>query len=121
VGITASAGSAVTGCTASTNTSDGIVVDNLTSVQGNTCQGNGAGGGNGAGVHATGRANRIDSNMTATNDRGVDVDAGGNLIVRNDATNNTTNFDIVAGNTNANVETPGANFVLTRPWANLAH
>jgi hypothetical protein len=121
VGIIASVGSAVTGCTASTNTSDGIVVDNLSTVQGNTCQGNGAGAGDGAGVHATGRANRLDGNMTASNDRGVDVDAGGNLVVRNDATNNITNFDIVPGNTNANVESPGANFILTRPWANLVH
>ncbi|HEU0208170.1 MAG TPA: right-handed parallel beta-helix repeat-containing protein [Candidatus Udaeobacter sp.] len=121
VGIIASVGSAVTGCTASANTGDGIVVDNLSSVQGNTCQGNGVGGGNGAGVHVTGRANRVDGNMTASNDRGVDVDAGGNFVVRNDATNNTTNFDIVPGNTNANVETPGANFVLTRPWANFTH
>ena len=31
------------------------------------------------------------------------------------------NYDVVAGNTNANVETPGANFVLTRPWANFIH
>jgi hypothetical protein len=121
VGIIASVGSAVTGCTASTNTSDGIVVDNLSSVHGNTCQGNGAGTGDGAGVHATGRSNRIDGNMTASNDRGVDVDAGGNLVVRNDATNNTVNYDVVAGNTNANVESPGANFVITRPWANFRH
>jgi len=93
-------------------------VNNLTLVQGNNCQGNGASSVDGAGIHATGRANRIDNNMTATNDRGVDVDSTGDLIMRNDATNNATNFDISAGKTNANVETPGANFVLTRPWAN---
>jgi hypothetical protein len=59
--------------------------------------------------------------MATTNPRGIDVDAGGNLIVRNDSSNNTTNYDIAAGNINANVETPGANFVLTRPWANFIH
>ena len=121
VGIFASAGSAVSGCTASANTADGIQVDNLSRVEGNTCQGNGASGGDGAGVHATGRINRIDGNMTTQNDRGIDIDAGGNLIVRNDSSNNTTNYDIVAGNPNANIETPGANFVLTRPWANFIH
>ena len=121
IGIIASAGSAVTGCTASSNTGDGIQVDNLARVEGNTCQGNGAGGGDGAGVHATGRINRIDGNMSTQNDRGIDIDAGGNFVVRNDASNNTTNYDVVAGNTNANVETPGANFVLTRPWANFIH
>src|SRR5437016_9597956 len=78
-------------------------------------------GGDGAGVHATGRINRIDGNMSTQNDRGIDIDAGGNFVVRNDASNNTTNYDVVAGNTNANVETPGANFVLTRPWANFIH
>jgi hypothetical protein len=121
VGIIASVGSAVTGCTVSGNTADGIQVDNLARVEGNTCQGNGAGGGDGAGVHATGRINRIDGNMSTQNDRGIDIDAGGNFVVRNDSSNNTTNYDVVAGNTNANVETPGANFVLTRPWANFIH
>ncbi|HEY2714455.1 MAG TPA: right-handed parallel beta-helix repeat-containing protein [Chthoniobacterales bacterium] len=121
VGILASAGSAVTACTASANTADGIQVDNLSRVEDNTCQGNGASGGDGAGVHATGRINRIDGNMTTQNDRGVDIDAGGNLVVRNDASLNGTNFDIAAGNTNANVESPGPNFILTRPWANFIH
>ena len=75
----------------------------------------------GAGIHVTGRANRIDGNTVTRNDRGIDVDAGGNLVVRNDASLNTTNYDIVAGNTNANVESPGSNFLLDRPWANFRH
>lgn len=121
VGIFASVGSAVTGCTASANTTDGIQVDSRCRLEKNICQGNGATTGNGAGIHVTGRGSCIDGNTTLSNSRGIDIDAGGNLVVRNDATNNTTNFDIVAGNTNANVESPGANFVLTRPWANFAH
>jgi len=120
-GIIVSVGSAVTGCTASANTGDGIQVDNLSRLEGNTCQGNGAGTADGAGVHVTGRANRIDGNTVLSNDRGIDVDAGGNLVVRNDASLNATNFDIVAGNTNANVESPGPNFLLDRPWANFRH
>jgi parallel beta-helix repeat protein len=120
-GISASIGSAVTGCTASANTGDGIQVDNLSRVEGNTCQGNGAGTADGAGVHVTGRANRIDGNTVLSNDRGIDVDGGGNLVVRNDASLNATNYDIVAGNTNANVESPGPNFLLDRPWANFRH
>jgi parallel beta-helix repeat protein len=120
-GIFVSVGSAVTGCTASANTGDGIEVDNLSRVEGNTCQGNGVGTADGAGVHVTGRANRIDGNTAFSNDRGIDVDAGGNLIVRNDASLNTTNYDIVGGNPNANIETPGPNFILTRPWANFIH
>jgi parallel beta-helix repeat protein len=122
VGISAGAGSAITGCTVSSNTKDGIQVSNLTRVEGNTCQSNGAGtGGDGAGVHATGNVNRVDGNMVTQNDRGIDIDGTGNFVVRNDASNNTTNFDIVAGNTNANVEAPGPNFVITVPWANFTH
>ncbi len=113
-------GSAVTGCTVSANTTDGIQVDNLSRVEGNICQGNGTGG-DGAGIHVTGRKNRVDGNMATSNHRGIDVDAGGNLIVRNDSSNNTTNYDIAPGNTNASVESPGANFILTRPWANFIH
>ena len=120
-GIIALTGSAVTGCTASANTGDGIEVDNLSRVEGNTCEGNGVAAADGAGVHVTGSANRIDGNTATRNDRGIDVDARGNLVVRNDASLNTTNFDIVPGNPNANIETPVPNFVLTRPWANFIH
>lgn len=120
-GIVAVTGSAVTGCTASANTGDGIQVDNLSRLEGNTCEGNGVEAADGAGIHVTGRANRIDGNTATRNDRGIDVDGGGNLVVRNDASLNTTNFDIVPGNTNANVESPGSNFLLDRPWANFRH
>ena len=120
-GIIALTGSAVTGCTASANTGDGIEVDNLSRVEGNTCEGNGVAAADGAGVHVTGSANRIDGNAATRNDRGIDVDARGNLVVRNDASLNTTNFDIVPGNPNANIETPVPNFILTRPWANFIH
>ena len=120
-GIIASNGSAVTGCTASANTGDGIEVDNLSRIEGNTCQGNGVEGANGAGVHVTGRANRIDGNTVTRNDRGIDVDSGGNLVVRNDASLNPTNYDIAGGNENANVELPPPNFILDRPWANFRH
>jgi parallel beta-helix repeat protein len=120
-GIIASNGSAVTDCTASANTGDGIEVDNLSRVEANTCEGNGLEAANGAGVHVTGRANRVDGNTVTRNDRGIDVDSGGNLVVRNDASINTINFDIVPGNADANVASPGSNFFLLWPWANFRH
>ena len=107
----------MTGCTASANTGDGIKVNSLSRVEGNTCEENGAG----AGVHVAGQGNRIDGNTVARNVRGIDVDLGGNLVVRNDATLNTTNFDIVPGNADANVASPGSNFFLLWPWANFRH
>ncbi len=120
-GILASAGSSVTGCTVAENAGDGIAVDTLCHVTGNTCQGNGAGDVDGAGVHATGAMNRISGNMATGNDRGIDIDSNGNLVVQNDASQNTTNFDIDPGNANAKVESPGSNFVGNRPWANFSH
>jgi len=120
-GIIAATGSAVTGCTASANTGDGIEVDNRCRLEGNTCEGNGTGRAGGAGIHATSRANRIDGNTAISNDRGIEVNGAGNLVVRNDASLNTTNYDIAANNTNANVESPGPNFLLDRPWANFRH
>jgi hypothetical protein len=57
----------------------------------------------------------------ARNVRGIDVDLGGNLVVRNDAIINATNFDIVLGNADANVASPGSNFFLLWPWANFRH
>jgi parallel beta-helix repeat protein len=120
-GIIAATGSAVTGCTASANAGDGIEVDNRCRLEGNTCEGNGTGRAGGAGIHATSRANRIDGNTAISNDRGIEVNSAGNLVVRNDASLNTTNYDIAVGNTNANVESPGPNFLLDRPWANFRH
>jgi parallel beta-helix repeat protein len=120
-GIIASNGSAVTGCIASANTGDGIEVDNLSRVEGNTCEENGVEAANGAGVHVTGRANRVDGNTVTRNDRGIDVDSGGNLVVRNDASLNPMNYDIVPGNADANVASPGSNFFLLWPWANFRH
>jgi len=53
------------------------------------------------------------------------TDTGGTnqifFIVRNDASLNTTNYDIAANNANANVESPPGNFLLDRPWANFRH
>jgi parallel beta-helix repeat protein len=120
-GIVALTGSAVTGCTVSANNGDGIEVDNRCRLEGNTCEGNGVEAADGAGIHVTGRGSRIDGNTVTRNDRGIDVDGGGNLVVRNDASLNTTNFDIVLGNTNAQMESPGPNFILDRPWANFRH
>jgi parallel beta-helix repeat protein len=67
-------------------------------VRGNTCYYNGYLS-DGAGIHATGRDNRIEANNCTTNDRGIDVDDLGNFISRNTCSGNRmTNWDVVAGN-----------------------
>jgi hypothetical protein len=96
VGIYASA-STVKDCTCGVNKGDGIQVVNNSVVEGNNSYLNGNGG-DGAGIHATAFANRIESNNLVSNDRGIDVDAGGNLIIKNSARSNTNNYDIAADN-----------------------
>jgi parallel beta-helix repeat protein len=66
------------------------VINNACSVNGN--------GGDGANIHVTSTDNRIEGNSCTGADRGVDVDAAGNIIVRNTCSGNTINWDIVANN-----------------------
>jgi parallel beta-helix repeat protein len=101
-GIEAGTGSTVRNCTARGNTGDGIVVSNKCCVVGNTCESNGLGAigtTNPAGIRATGGANRIESNHVIGNSVGIDIDAAGNLIIKNSASGNiTTNYELAADN-----------------------
>ena len=124
-GIVADSGSTVSGCTVNFNTGDGIQVSSGCRVADNTCHQNGSGVGDGAGIHATGADNRIDSNNVTSNDRGIDVDVVGNLIIRNSARGNTANYSaIVAGNSVGEiVDLSAAGGTLNEthgPWANIS-
>jgi len=92
-GITVGTGVTVADCTARTNTLDGIACSDAGVIRGNTCSTNGNGG-NGAGIHATGNDNRIEGNTVIQTDFGILLDASvnGNLVVRNHASGNTTNY-----------------------------
>ncbi len=96
-GISVSSGSTVADCTARNNTLDGILCSLSCVIRGNTCMINGNAA-DGAGIHATGDDNRIEGNNCTLADRGIDVDAAGNIIVRNTCSGNTLNWDVVAGN-----------------------
>jgi len=102
-GIDTGAGSTVCKCTARGNTGDGIVVSNKCCVVGNTCESNGLGAigtTNPAGIRATGGANRIESNHVIGNSVGIDIDAAGNLIIKNSASGNiTANYEFATDNT----------------------
>ncbi len=104
-GIYANSGSTISGCTAYYNLGDGIQVSHNSRVADCTCNTNGHGTGDGAGIHATGQDNRIDGNNVTDNDRGIDVDLSDNLIVRNSASGNATNYDIAAGNDTGTIQT----------------
>jgi parallel beta-helix repeat protein len=115
-GIYVSVGATIHGCNAGFNHGDGIQVSADSLVLDNRCTGNGAFQHDGAGIHATSEGNRIDGNHVVGNDRGIDVDAAGNLVIRNTLRGNTVNFDIVAGN---DVGPGGSGATSTSPWANL--
>lgn len=127
-GIYGGSRSTVRSCTVKYNDQDGIRVQQECYVANNNCIINGfAWEADGAGIHVTGRYNRIEANNVVGNDRGIDVDEGGNIIIKNTARGSTgsgspsANYDIVAGNSYgeiANVAGAGS-FSNSNPWANF--
>ncbi len=115
-GIVGGAACTIQQCTSSSNLGDGILVSVDARVMNNSCDGQSGG----AGIRVTSEDNRIDSNHVTDNDRGIEVTAGGNLIIRNSAAGNASDYDIAGGNSKAEVLTPGDDFVATNPWANFS-
>jgi parallel beta-helix repeat protein len=114
-GIYAEYGCTVTGNSAFSNIGDGISATSNSNITDNTCFGNGNGG-NGAGIHVYGSNCRIEGNHVSYNDRGIDVDSYPNLIVKNSAVGNTTEYDIVANN---KVGTISTDPTTANAWANF--
>lgn len=130
-GIIAGYGCTIRGNTARANKLDGIRFNSSCGVTGNTCDFNGNGG-DGAGLHALGQAARIEGNHCVANDRGIDVDADRNVIIRNTCGFNTVDYDIVANNkVGVIVAAPnsgaisgsagGSGVGTTDPWANISY
>lgn len=103
-------GLTIAGCTFETNAMDGIHVGFDSRVRGNTCDSNGFGTGDGAGIYVQGRHNRIEDNNVVDNDRGVQVVGEQNLIIRNSCADNgaSLNFMIAAGNMTGTIITTEA-------------
>jgi hypothetical protein len=91
VGISVQKGSTVRDCSAQRNSNDGIVVTDQCLVVRNNANANsnlkGA-----AGIHVKGTDNLIQENIAIANDRGIALDAEGNLVIKNSSTNNSLNF-----------------------------
>lgn len=117
-GILVHSGCTVRNCVVNLNAGDGIRFLGQCLIDGNMCISNGLSGGDGANIHATGNRSRIENNLCDGADRGIDIDVSGNTIVRNVCSNNTTNYDIVAGNDVGPIGTAAAG---TSPWANIQH
>ncbi len=108
-GILAAAGSLINTCTVYGNTLDGIRVTSQCTILTNNCSGNGAGTGDGAGIHTTGTDNRIEGNTCIGANRGIDIDAAGNIIIKNLCSGNTINWAIAIGNSFGPIVVAGTN------------
>lgn len=120
-GISAVNGSFIRDCNANLNVGPGIQVNFNCQVVDNTCSGNGSGL-NADGIVASSGQNRIDSNQVTGNRYGINA-FGSNLIVRNSASANVTNYVLVGatfGPTNNLVGVGGAITNLS-PWANFSY
>ena len=94
-GFTLSAGCTIQNSTASANSGDGIAAFSRCVVRRNHCDQNS----NGAGVHVEGSDSEIENNNVIGNDSGIRVGVGGgNLITRNSASGNGTNYLITQDN-----------------------
>lgn len=121
IGLALNNGCRISGCMTRNNQFDGIYVNFSCEVTQNNCNGDGVGAGNQGGIRVAGQANRIDSNNVTFADRGLLVDQGGNIIVRNTAKGCTVNYAIVAGNSDAQILGVGTGFSATNPWANFSY
>jgi len=114
-GIYALVSNTVTSNTVGYNTENGIIVFSNCKVTENNCLYNGNGG-DGAGIYVLNYSNRIERNHVISNDRGIDVDGNNNIIVKNTASANIIEYDIVGGN---KVGTISTDPTTAGPWDNF--
>jgi len=103
------------------NGNDGIVVGSSSAVRALTITGIGQ-----SGIHVVGNANRIEGNHVTASSIGIDIDGANNIIVKNTASSNGTDYDIADGNAYGPIAYVGgigdisavANAI--HPWANFA-
>lgn len=99
-------------CIASGNGGFGIRINNDGVVRECKCQGNTGV----AGILATGNGNRIDANFVRSNGYGVDVLGANNIVFRNIASGNATNYAVAVGNDAGPTGTVAG---ATSAWANI--
>lgn len=97
-GIAIGNNSTVRNSVASENRTDGFVCSSGCFVLNNSASGNGATSPNGAGLYVPGNDNRIEGNNFTGADFGLQINATGNVVMRNTASGNTTNWSIAVGN-----------------------
>ena len=138
-GFEVGSGSTIADCVAGTNGFNGIGTDTGSTVRNCTTRANGGIGisfainchifgntsdGNYRGIYAGGNGNRIDGNNCSANTLyGYSIEGANNLIVRNSAHANGTNFSfLLAPHGGPIVDmTAGGTITSTNPWANFSY
>jgi parallel beta-helix repeat protein len=107
----------ITGCTASENGDNGILVGDGSQIIENNCVWNTE-----AGIRTDGGRCRIDGNTVTLNNDGIDVNGVQNIVVRNMASGNSvSDYAISGGNSLGAIDTvAGANFTNCNAWGNLS-
>jgi parallel beta-helix repeat protein len=119
-GIEISEDSIVSDCVARQNGRHGILLfGDGTLVTGNVCNGNGVNE-TGAGIDSTTvNTCRVEGNTVSHNDIGISIAGNGNVIIRNTAIFNTTNYSISGSNAVGPIVNGTNPITTTNPWANF--
>ncbi len=115
LGIVATNQTMVRECVVAWSNGDGILVHEGCQVVENNCHDN-----LGAGIRAISSDNRIDRNLSTRNNYGIRVSETFNLVLHNQASNNTTNFNVVGTNALGTVESNLTMNTNKNPHANFA-
>ena len=116
-GIVTQSGSTIRGCMVLQNSGDGIAVTDDCTVQSNNAKSNFLAR-DAAGIHASGTNNAIKENTVLANDMGLLIDAAGNFIIQNTASNNSVNYRIIGSPQSMGPILSGTLSDLTNPIAN---
>jgi parallel beta-helix repeat protein len=90
--------SLVEGCTVNSNTGEGIYLSTSGTLLHNSVYSNGGFVSSNSNIHVIGSYNRLEGNHSNNGYSGIRVDSAGNVIIRNSAGGNNTNFFISTGN-----------------------
>jgi hypothetical protein len=111
----AAGSSLISGCVVDGSVLDGIQVEYNATVTGNTVSNSGVNG-----IHALQSGNVIDGNHLDGNaGKGIWIDLGSNVIIRNSFSGGASELQIAAGNAKGPTETGGT--PISNPWANISY
>ena len=119
-GISVSFGGSVIRCTVQNNFEDGIYANGNCLIRENLCKRNGDGG-DGSGIYVYRDDSRVEGNHLMQNDWGIYITGGdNNLIIRNSAIGNTTNYYSTGTQIMGPIITTTGTITNSNPWANFS-